>query len=307
MAEASNKQYKPKTKSEAGAPYGATELPEGARGFMSADDGLAYVNKERKVIIDNGEVIEDEVHEHLTGPNANSEEDASPYQKVDYKKRYDDLKRHYDSKLSEFKDKEKKWSDKIRQAVPKYTPPKTLEELATFKEENPEIYDIVESVAHVRATKELEELQAEVSSLKKLASSEKAKAAYAELKALVPDVDIIRKDPQFHEWAKGQPEEIRGWIYNNSTNAALAAKAINLYRLDSGSIKDVGKTQRTVSRQDPRIAAAAAVNVSRTVDEPTPAEKVYTTSEIEAMSITEYEEKAKDIDKAYKEGRVKRA
>lgn len=304
--ESSNKRHKEPTKSTAEAPYGVEEVEEQPRGFMSADDSMAYVNKKKVAVITDGS-REEETVEELQGPDANPEDDENPYKKVDYKKRYDDLKRHYDSKVNEFKSKEQDLLDQVKKAMPKYTPPKTLEELATFKEQNPEIYEVVESVSHMQATRELKELQAEVSNLKQLASKEMAKAAYAELKALVPDVDQLRQNKDFHEWASTQPEEIKGWIYNNTTNAALAAKAINLYRVDRGVIKDVGQSNRTVNRIDPRLQAAQAVTPGRSSEEPTPKEKIWTTKEIEQMSITEYEKRAKEIDQAYREGRVKQA
>ena len=40
-----------------------------------------------------------------------AEETDAPYKKPDYKKRYDDLKRHYDSKLNEFKSREEELLD----------------------------------------------------------------------------------------------------------------------------------------------------------------------------------------------------
>ena len=39
-------------------------------------------------------------------PEEAPEEEAQPRKRTNYKKRYDDLKKHYDTKLSEFKQKE---------------------------------------------------------------------------------------------------------------------------------------------------------------------------------------------------------
>ena len=55
---------------------------------------------------------------------------AKPYKRPDYKKRYDDLKKHYDSKLNEFKQREVELQN---QARPEYVAPKTPEELERFK------------------------------------------------------------------------------------------------------------------------------------------------------------------------------
>ena len=66
-----------------------------------------------------------------------------PYKKADYKKRYDDLKKHYDTKLNEFKSREQ---ELMANNAPQYTAPKTVEELEEFKAKYPDVYDVVETV-----------------------------------------------------------------------------------------------------------------------------------------------------------------
>lgn len=303
--ESTNKRHKEPTKSTAEAPYGVEEVEEQPRGFMSADDSLAYVNKKKVAVITDGSK-EEEVVENLQGPDVDGDDEDQPYTKTNWKKRHDDLRTHYNKKLEEFREKEKELKAQLRSNRPAFKPPKTPEELATFREDNPDVYAVVESIAHQRAKEELSEMQKELLELKEVANKAKAQQAYAELRALVPDVDQIRESKDFHEWASTQPEEIQGWIYRNTTNAALAAKAINLYRVDRNQIKDVGQTNRTVNRVDPRLQAAQAVTPGRSVDEPTPKERIWTTSEIEKMPISDYEKYAKEIDQAYKEGRVRK-
>ena len=48
-----------------------------------------------------------------------------PYKKPDYKKRYDDLKRHYDSKLNEFKSREQELLEEATKNKADYQAPKT--------------------------------------------------------------------------------------------------------------------------------------------------------------------------------------
>ena len=71
--------------------------------------------------------------------------ETNPYSKVDYKKRYDDLKRYYDRKLGEWTSKENDLKTQLRENRPKYTPPKSKEELDSFKKEYPDIYGVVEN------------------------------------------------------------------------------------------------------------------------------------------------------------------
>ena len=75
----------------------------------------------------------------------------SPYKKADYKKRYDDLKKHYDSKLNQFKSREQELIEEAIKNRPTYKAPKSLEELEEFKNEYPDVYDVVETVAHMQS------------------------------------------------------------------------------------------------------------------------------------------------------------
>ena len=75
----------------------------------------------------------------------------SPYKKPDYKKRYDDLKKHYDSKLNQFKSREQELIEEATKNRPTYKAPKSPEDLEKFKNEYPDVYDVVETVAHMQS------------------------------------------------------------------------------------------------------------------------------------------------------------
>lgn len=266
--------------------------------FQSADDGLAYV-EDKKYAVFNPKGTEEVEEEQQANEAAPAQEEPAPYQKVDYKKRYDDLKRHHDKKINEFKQKidELKKSD-----APHYTPPKSLEDLENWKKENPDMYAVVESVAHLRTTQEIQEMQEELGKIKEKLQYEEARAAYAELKALVPDFEEIRQNEDFHKWAEEQPEQVQNWIYNNRTDALLAAKAINLYKAERG-VKSASKPQPPI-RKPAEQDAAQAVSVGRRVEEPQSQERVWTTSEISKLHWKEYEKHKAEIDRAWSEGRV---
>ena len=75
--------------------------------------------------------------------------------RTNYKKRYDDLKKHYDTKISEFKQREQELEAMARSAQPQYQPPKSAEDLERFKSEYPDLYDTVETVAHMRSEEQM--------------------------------------------------------------------------------------------------------------------------------------------------------
>ena len=160
--------------------------------------------------------------------------ESNPYTKVDYKKRYDDLKRYYDRKLGEWNNKEQDLKVQLKENRPKYQPPKSKEELEAFKNDYPDIYGVVETVSHLQSQNEVKTLQEELESLKKANTTLQQKEAALELSKYHPDFEEIKESDDFHNWADTQPMEIKNWIYENNSNGALAARAIDLYKKDRG-------------------------------------------------------------------------
>ncbi len=275
------------------------------RGPLSADDSLFY---RQPPTVDEVEESDDEqIGDEASHPDDEPIEQrrSNAYRKHDYKKRYDDLKRHHDRKLAELKSEMARLEAEARAGRPTYTPPKTPEELATFKEDNPDVYGIVETVAHMQSEAQLNELREEIKRLK----TESKKAAHgkakAELLKMHPDFEDIVKDDKFHEWASNQPEQIQEWIYRNGTNAVLAARAIDLYKKDAGhsSKKDEVKPETNKPKR-PKPTAADTVSVGRRAEVSAGNEKVWTQSEIARLSLREYEKHRDEIDEAWLNGRV---
>jgi hypothetical protein len=141
------------------------------------------------------------------------EEDETPQKKTNYKKRYDDLKKHYDQKISDFKQKEQELTAAAIERQPAYAPPKTTEELNEFREQYPDLYETVETVAHQQSEQQMQALQQKMSVLEQRESNIQRREAEETLKSRHPDFDEIRGDDKFHEWATEQPEAIQSWIY----------------------------------------------------------------------------------------------
>ena len=167
---------------------------------------------------------------------ATSEDTGTPQEKrprTNYKKRYDDLKKHYDQKISEFKQREQELEAMARSAQPQYQPPKSAEDLEKFKAEYPDLYDTVETVAHMRSEEQMTALQQKLSALEMREAEMSKRDAEMALRERHPDFEDIRGDDNFHEWAKTQPEEIQRWIYKNPDNVGLASRAIDLYKMEN--------------------------------------------------------------------------
>ena len=226
------------------------------------------------------------------------ENEQAPKKRTNYKKRYDDLKRHYDQKLSEFKQKEQELTAMAKNAQPQYEAPKTPEQLEKFKTEYPDLYDTVESVAYMRSSEQVNQLQEQLQMIQQREATALKREAEADLISRHPDFEDIRGSDSFHKWAEDQPEQIQDWIYKNPDNAMLASKAIDLFKLETGL-----STQTKSQPRKPQGSAADIVSTkTTTVDAQQP--KIWTEREIAAMSLDTFDKYEDEINLAVTEGRV---
>jgi len=222
-----------------------------------------------------------------------------------YKKRYDDLKRHYDEKIAEFKQREQELLAEAKASQPAYQPPKSPEELERFRTEYPDLYETVESVAHLRSQEQVNQLQEKLRAIEEREAMIARKEAENKLRERHPDFEDIRGDDEFHQWAKTQPEEIQRWIYKNQDNVSLASRAIDFYKMEKGIKINDGSSKNKSRSQPSRQNAADFVSTKTTaVDAKQP--KIWTQREIAALSIDDYDRFEQEIDLAIREGRVVR-
>ena len=264
---------------------------------------------EQKVFVDSNNLFfpdPDDETEEVEAAEVQEEQEVKetkakdkPYKRPDYKKRYDDLKRHYDSKLNEFKQREQELLDQAREGQVKYTPPKSEEELAEFKKKYPDVYDVVETVASMQSESRAKTLEEKVKLLQEREQELIRLDAEKELKSRHPDFDDIRNSDDFHAWAKAQPESIQSWIYKNAGDPEAASRALDLFK------SDMGISKKSSAGSKPKASAADMVSAKTTNVEPQQA-KVWTEKEILSLSPAEFDRLEKEIDKAWEEGRISR-
>lgn len=220
----------------------------------------------------------------------------------DYKKRYDDLKKHYDAKVNEFKQEiaDLKTAMQSPQAqMPEGVPmPKTPEELQAFKDQYPEVFEIVQTVSSLQAESQLSELRNELGTIKEREKQLEKQKAYEELLRLHPDFDDIKGDEKFLEWLGEQPESISDGIYKNNTDARWAARVLDLYKAD------MGQTTKKRTKSNASAAEAVTRTVARDVKTTTGKDKIWKASEIGKMKPWEFEKLEAELDAARSEGRI---
>ena len=225
-----------------------------------------------------------------------------PYKRPNYKKRYDDLKTHYDSRLNEFKAREQELIQEAVSNRPEYKAPKSAEELEKFKTEYPDVYEVVESVAHMQSENQVAELQTRLDAMQGRETEILKREAEKDLREKHPDFDEIRNSDEFQEWATSQPESIKDWIFNNPSDATLASRALDLFKKDIGlEVQQV--TQSKSNSKQTKQSAADMISTKTTSVNPNQ-QRVWSEREIAAMSVAEFDKYESEISNAMQEGRI---
>ena len=223
----------------------------------------------------------------------------TPYKRPDYKKRYDDLKKHYDSKLNQFKSREQELIEEATKNRPTYKAPKSPEDLEKFKNEYPDVYDVVETVAHMQSESKAKVLEERLSKLQERENQLVRQSAEQRLIERHPDFEDIRNSDDFHGWAKEQHSSIQAWVYDNNDDADLASRALDLFKKDFGIDLPKAKSNSRQTRQ----SAADMVSTKTTSVEPNQ-QKVWSEREIAAMSVAEFDKFEKEISDAMQNGSI---
>ena len=219
---------------------------------------------------------------------------------VQYKKRYDDLKTYYDKKLSEWKQEKETLEAQAKVAekqTSKYAPPKTDEDLDQFKDKYPDVYQVVETISHKMASKQVEDLQAEIGRISEREQKLKVQSAYKQLLHTHPDFEDIKSSPEFLQWLEQQPKSISEGITKNNTDPVWASRTVDLYKVDVG----IGRKPKATKTKDAAKAVTKATSRDVNVGQN---DKVWKVSDIQRLKPWEFEKYEAEIDQAMKSGRV---
>ena len=266
--------------------------------FVSSQSMFFEEPSEKNKLFKSNDITEVEAEGSVNTEELETTKDT-PYKKPDYKKRYDDLKKHYDSKLNEFKSREQELIEEATKNRTEYKAPKTEEELEQFKNQYPDVYEVVETVAHMQSETKAKVLEERLSKLQERENQLVRQDAEKRLLERHPDFEDIRNSDDFHGWAKEQPKVIQDWIYSNANDADLASRALDLFKKDFGI--DIPKAKS--SSKPTRKSAADMVSTKTTSVEPKQ-QKIWSEKEIAAMSVAEFDKFEKEISDAMQEGRI---
>ena len=233
----------------------------------------------------NVDEIEDPVKTTATPKNLMGSE-----KEVNYKKRYDDLKRHYDRKLNEWRSTEQ--TLKAEKKLGNTQLPKTPEELEDFRKKYPDVYDVVQSISTLNAENKVKAIEDRLEELSEREQDAVVQTAEQELLVNHPDFVELRASEDFQNWLQDQPPSISDGLYKNNTDSRWASRVIDLYKAD----------RTRVGRSRP---SAQSVTKTRRTDTPTRKEdRMWTRDEIAKLKPDQYAKLEEELDKAAREGRI---
>ncbi len=202
-----------------------------------------------------------------------------------WKNRYGDLRRHTQQQMHS-KDSEiadiKRQLDSATKGQIKF--PKSDEEIQQWSSKYPEVANIVDTIARKRASEALEEGEKRLEGLKQLETKLTRKEAEQELIRMHPDFADIRRSQEFHDWVALQPTNMQDALYKNNTDAHSAGRAIDLYKAD----------KRKAKRANPKTAASSVGRTSSSAPS-THSKPRFSESQINSMTLDEYEANEADI------------
>ena len=275
--------------------------------FGTVNQDTLYRGKYRDEVYEEDDGAEEAVEAQQADPEEATPQESTSFveQKQetehDYKKRYDDLKKHYDTKVSEFKHEiESLKSGKTEQSaqMPQgMSPPRTVEELEEFRRRYPEVFEVVQTVSSLQTEAQVSELREELGTIKEREKELEKQNAYQELLNFHPDFDSIKQDEKFLTWLEEQPSSIADGIYKNNTDAKLAARVIDLYKADVG-------LKKKPSKKSGSAADAVTKPKAREVAATSGEGRVWKASEIGKMKPWEFEKAEAELDAARAEGRI---
>jgi len=229
--------------------------------------------------------------------DAEETEAMQPEEKT-FKKRYGDLRRHAQEKEKDMRNQIRQLEEQLSSATKEGIKlPKSDEEISEWSKQYPDVAKIVETIA----TKKAQELDSSIEKrLQNIAEREiesNRQRAEVELLQLHPDFDEIRNSEDFHSWVSEQPAWIQKALYENENDAKSAARAIDLYKVDSDIV-----TKKAKKSNNKDAAKSVSSKNSITKPQADEASASIKESDVDKMSAQEYEKHAEAITAAIRSG-----
>ena len=259
------------------------------------EDRVATIKYKRDHVAEDEQDIaelEAERNQDVEAQREEEEEQNLGAEEQTFKKRYGDLRRHMQKTQEDNDRKLRQLQDQVEALTKKQVKlPKSDEELEKWTEQYPDVAKIVETIATKKAMEASTDVEEKLRRVEELELKIEREKAETELARLHPDYDDLRQDHDFHNWVAEQPKWIQSALYENDTDFLGAAKAIDLYKAETG---------KKAKKEDK--GAAKAVRSSKRSEELTESKNTWSESRVKQLSGADFARHQEEIEKAIRSG-----
>lgn len=249
------------------------------------------------------EKLENEMREEREIKEIENQKVGDP-EEESFKKRYADLRRHLSAKELAWEKEKESLNSRINEVAREGIQlPTTEEDLEAFAKKYPDVVKIIETIAAKRYGKDSEQVTTKIKEMEAQAKRAKEQQAWNEFTSIHPDFVEIRTDPDFVEWVEKSHPWVKKALYENTTDARLAADAVSKYKMENPQ-KFRKEEEKAAPKKDNRDAARSVK--TSTKEAPKASQKYkYSESLVDRMSRSNprwYDENEAAIDEAIRNG-----
>lgn len=276
-------------------PEGYTMIQTVAHNVLTKPSATVYLNDP----MNKQPQLEDET-DPQNPPESGTPTSAQPVKDEEdekYKKRYDDLKRHYDDAVNSLRGEigtlKTQLTEKTISEKSSIKPPRTPEEFEAFKEKYPDLVSYMLTSASMVTNDSNAVVLEKMKQLEETTRAINSERGIEELKKYHPDFMQIKDDPRFIEWFERQPVEVKQLI--KSSNPKVIAQGLDLFKSFAG-IKPKAEVKKDATREVKTPTSRVQIGE--------PGKRTYTNAEINKMPIDEFAKYEADIVAAQYDGRI---
>ena len=148
----------------------------------------------------------------------------------DWQKRYTDLQSYKDRELNA---RDQTIRELKAKASSQFQVPRTAEELTAFRTTNPDLYAVVETIAHQMTQNANASVQSELDTLRAEQTITSENAAVNELLRVHPDASAIAQAKEFASWVEAKGPKVQNIVYSNSNDAESLSMVLSLFKQET--------------------------------------------------------------------------
>lgn len=244
------------------------------RSVQRLEAELAELEKESQTSVEQEEELETEA------PEPKKVEAHVDQEEETFKKRYADLRRHSQKQSNELKEALSR-IEALEKAKNAPDLP-SAEEAEAWAKANPKAAAIIRALANEQVGTKNDDVRAIQQELERTKQETRIKKVH-------PDFEDITSADEFHDWAENQTQSVQKLIYEGDADDVIWA--ISLYKKETNT-------------ENPNKHAAKAVSkkASSTAPNDDGGKRTFTESQVQKMSLQEYEKHETAIQEAVKNG-----